>query len=150
MSRLPVGTSQPGHPIPEPHIFPAFDPTPPSNTSYERRLAKREKNRRTVKSHKVLTNLEIRSTACFEKLSVTSPDHLDHEVLKSTDLELSILRSSLDKITRCTESLDRRKRAIGEKLNQVEECLLEMRSRLPMLNHEPLRYNSGKLFRCFH
>jgi hypothetical protein len=149
MSRLPIVTSQPGHPVLEPYIFLVFAPIPSSN-SYEQCLTKREKNRRTVKSHKILTNLEIRSTACFEKLSATSSNNLDHKVLKCTDMELSILRSSLDKVTQCTESLDQRKQAIGEKLNQVEACLLEVWSCLPTLSHEPLCYNSGKLFWCFY
>jgi hypothetical protein len=59
IGRLPAGINQPIHSTPQPHdVFPTFDVSPSSPNCYERHLAKREKNRRTVKAHKVLTNLE--------------------------------------------------------------------------------------------
>ena len=140
MNRLPLGINEPRHPSPESHdIFPTSDFSSPN--SYEWRLAKREKNRRTVKSHKVLTNLELRICACFEKLS---SDSLSLEMLNSVDSESSLLRSSLEKVTRRTESLDSHKQTIWEKLNQLHVLLLEMRSKVPTLDNEALHYNSGK------
>lgn len=145
MGRLPAGINQPIHSAPQPHdIFPTFDLSPPSPNCYERHLAKREKNRRTVKAHKVLTNVELRTTACSEKLSTTFSTRLSLQTLKSVETELSLLRSSLGKVTRCTESLDSRKRAIGKKLNQVEARLLEVRALVPTINNEALHFNSGK------
>ena len=69
---------------------------------------------------------------------------LSLQTSKSIETELSLLRLSLRKVTRRTESLDNHKQAIGKKLNQVEARLLEVRALMPTLDNEALHYNSGK------
>jgi hypothetical protein len=115
------------------------DSPPPSEPKQSKKYDKREKNHRTVRAKRVLEAIKTQISNSFNALS-SEPTY---ELLQEIELKIGHMRSSVEKITRTTWSLDQAKRETSAGIQRLEARLLECKLLLPPPPQAPLSVANG-------
>jgi hypothetical protein len=111
------------------------------NAKALRKHDKKEKNNRTIKAKQILETIKARISTSFDQLSDTPT----HEILREIETSVGQMRSSAEKITRCTWSLEKAKRETFAELQRLEARVLELRILVPPPAEVPLTFSNGML-----
>ncbi|KAH7917398.1 hypothetical protein BV22DRAFT_977066, partial [Leucogyrophana mollusca] len=104
-------------------------------------LDKRERNRRTSKAHETLTTIESRVHSV--RVRLLSP--LSRGGLQEVSTELTALRSAAENVRRRVASVESRKEALCQSLDDLLARLATKVGNLPQ-KHDPVQYNCDHLY----
>jgi hypothetical protein len=112
----------------------------PCNVSI-RRVARRERNRATLKAHVALDSVQRRVSELSESLaSIPAPHHL----LTRMEEMFKDARERFELVRRSTPTLDTRKVELAEKLLELEKRIASLRVSTPISSLEPRVCDTGK------
>lgn len=119
--------------------------TSPTSKGAHRRISKQERNRHTTRALEVLDAIDRHILESRHALL----DIPSNDVLRNEEVKVGRLRTGIEAVRRRTPEVDKRKDEISEDLNKLEARIVVLRTLVPGLTNDPIRYNCGeKHFLC--